>query len=150
MTLRSKRLARILRIRKVQEEQARALWLEAELAATRSEERASELGRARRNMVSHLGERLCGLPPAWVLLSHEQLERVGQKLRIRRERARTLRSQAEAAREPWAERRTAAKGLERLLERAKSKEYMQALALETRELDELNMERAARRPRSEQ
>lgn len=149
MSRRSQRLRRVLRVREVQEEQARAAWLSSEVVARDAEDRTEALRSARADMAARLGEALPSTPPAWVLLAHDQLTLTGQRAAGQRERAATLRAQAEAAREPWTERRAVARGLERLVDRAAARERADDLADESRQLDELNSVRAAQRPRSE-
>lgn len=139
MTTRSKRLERVLRVRRVQEEQARATWLEAENTARDAEDRTQELRKAKEAMGNDLLEALGELPPQWVMLSHDRIDHAGVLARDQKERALTLRTQADVAKEPWAERRAAAKGIERLVERVREEEWAEAHAEEARETDERNV-----------
>jgi len=149
MSRRSERIGRVLRVRRVQEEQARAAWLSLEGTALDAEQRTDALGAAHAAMTAALREQQDRLSPAWVLLSHDQLALTGRRTADQRERATTHRAQADAAREPWTERRAATRGLERLVDRALARERAEDLADEARQLDELNAVRAARQPRSE-
>lgn len=149
MTRRSERIGRVLRVRRVQEERARVAWLSVEGAARDSEDRTEALRAAHAAMTVRLGDDLGTLSSAWVLLSHDQISLTARRTADQRERAATLRAQADAAREPWTERRAAARGLERLVDRARARERADELAAEVRQLDELNVARAARHPRSE-
>jgi flagellar export protein FliJ len=147
MKPRSQRLARVLRVREVQEQLARRTWLTAEGQARNAEQATDDLRAARASMTSRLGESLTSLSPSWVMLSQAQIDRTGVRARAQAERARTLRGQAEATRAPWQERRAAARGLARLVERARNEEYAEALAAEARAMDEIAAQRGARQGR---
>jgi len=145
VTRRSERLRRILRVREVQEEQARAAWLRTENVARDAEAGTERLREALADMTARLSSELAALPPTWVVLSHDQIDRTGQRVVDQRERARTLRNQADAARVPWTQRRAAARGLERLVDRTCGQERADELAADAQAMDELNMARAAMR-----
>ena len=144
MTRRADRLERVLRVRVIEEELARGAWQAAEGTARAAEDRAQDLRSARAQMTADLGRALPELTPSWVLLSQRQIERTQSKLHTQDERARTLRRQAEAAREPWQERRSVAQGLSRLVERAHLRAREEVLALEARLLDEITAARGLR------
>lgn len=150
MSSRSARLERVLRVRNLQEEQARGVWLPAERDARSAEDRTEELQQAGQAMTSQLARQLTALPPAWVLVAHEQIDSTSRRKVDQQERAATLRVQAEAAREPWTECRAAARGLERLVERLRSEERLDDRAEEARQLDELSMARMTAIPRTNQ
>ena len=79
MNRRSERIRRVLRVRRVEEEQARATWLSLEGTAVNSELRTETLRAAHASMTACLGEELGSLPPAWVLLSHDQIALTGRR-----------------------------------------------------------------------
>lgn len=150
MSCRSDRLERILRVRQLQEEQARGVWLPAEIDARDAEDRTEALQQAGQAMTSQLSTQLASLSPAWILMAHGQIDSTGRRKVDQQERAATLRVQAEAARHPWTESRAAARGLERLVERLRSEERLDDRAQEGRQLDELSMARLTEKPRSKQ
>lgn len=142
---RAKRLQRILRVRVVEEEQARATWLAAEGVAREAEDRVDHLRGERGAIVRALGDGLASTSASWVLVAHEQIERARLATEAQRERALTFRTQADSVREPWAAKRAAAKGLERLVERATESEQAEGLAAEAEELDEISVMRHSAR-----
>ncbi len=145
MKQRSERLGRVLRVREVQEQEARATWLAAEGVARQAEEQVALLRDACAGMAEQLGDSVCDLPVAWVLLSHDQIDRTQRRSRDEHERALTLRDQADLVRAPWIERRAAARGLERLVERTRANEWAEELARDASALDEITAARTKRR-----
>ncbi len=149
MSRRSERLARVLAVRALEEEQARAEWLAAEQEARRAEDATQALWAARDEQTRELGAALPGLTPAWVMVSHGAIDRTERSALRQRERARTERERAEQARIPWEERRARARGLERLVDRLRTREEAEAHRAEARVLDEINSARALRARRME-
>jgi flagellar export protein FliJ len=144
------RLDRVLRVREVEEEIARAAWLTVESAAQAAEHRADALAEDRAAafaaLASDMAER--SLPPAETLLRHASLDRLAGSVGAERERALTLRQQADQAREPWQDRRREVLGLSRLRDAAKSRHSATVLAEEIAEMDEVASTRAARQLRA--
>ncbi|TDJ71856.1 MAG: hypothetical protein E2O39_07605 [Planctomycetota bacterium] len=144
------RLDRVLRVREVEEETARAAWLVVEQAAraaeTRAEARAHDRGEAFSELAREMAE--CSLAPAVMLVRHAVLDRLARAESEERERALTLRRQADQARGPWQDRRREVLGLTRLRTVAKSRYADAALAKEIAEMDEVALMRAASRRRA--
>lgn len=138
------RLQRVLRVRHVQEEVARARWLAAERAARIAGDARADADARRADAACELRDALADLTPAAILRQHAALDALaGVAVRLR-ERARTLRFQADRERAPWELRRREARGLERLCERSREEAWLRALAREARELDEIAGARAFR------
>lgn len=145
------RLDRVLRVREVEEETARAGWLAVEHDARAAEARAAALANDRAAGLGALARDMTkrALPPAWTLVRHAALDRLARTASAERERALTLRRQADQAKEPWQEKRREVLGLSRLLAVAKSRHAAAVLAAEIAVMDEVASMRAARRHRSE-
>ncbi|MCP3914811.1 MAG: hypothetical protein GY711_04525 [bacterium] len=139
-----KRLARVRRVREIQEELARADWLTAERSADAAEEASAagfaEVAQAR----EQLGQRMeSGLSaPTETLHAFTAIDRIEDTARLWRERARTLRFQADQKRAPWEERRRDVRALELLEDRAREAEIQEEFEAETLELDEVALRRA--------
>lgn len=141
------RLARLARVRRIEEERARAAWQAVEAAARRAEQgvlvreaEVSEVQAALREAQSHPQ-----ISPATVLSLDGLLARAQERLVSERQRARRRRAEADSAREPWQRLRTELEGLDRLEEKARSSHKVERDRVEAQELDQLASERAARR-----
>lgn len=141
------RLQRVLQVRALEEQVARARWLHLEREAAVAEERAVDRFRARDTAQRELRATLVGLDPAGVLWRHGVLDRMTGAAVRQRERAVTLRDRAEQRRSPWEDRRREVRALERLRARALEAHRDALLREETRALDELNNARAHTRAR---
>ena len=131
------RLGRLLRIRQVQEEQARALWQQAE---HRAREREQELDLLRATLLQSRAE-LVELGstgrPGWIPL-HEKLEKqLSRNIRLAHREAESAREEASTARVPWHQLRTRAEGLKKLVERARTEHLQELTMRQDRELDEV-------------
>ena len=144
------RLDRVLRVREVEEETARAEWLVVEQAARTAETRAEALAHDRAAAFGELAREMAerSLPPAVMLVRHAALDRLARTESGERERALTLRRQADQARGPWQDRRREVLGLTRLRAVAKSRHADAVLAEEIAEMDEVALMRAASRRRA--
>ncbi len=140
-------LERVLRVRALEEESARARWSEAEGAARGAESHVqllrSELVKGRRQ----LGElRASGAVHANELLAAEHaIGSIERKLTAAHERALTLRFQAEEWREAWREKQVEHEALERLRDRQRTEHAEEENAAESQRLDEVASVRHARR-----
>ncbi len=142
------RLERVLRVRAVLEDVARAEWQTAEHAAAVAEER-------HRSLVSALeaaqGDLPVGPGPLDVdslLWRQASVERMSQAASRLLERARTVRYQADEARRPWEQRRRDRRGLDRLRERALRAHLVSEEAAEIADMDEIAAARAEARHRA--
>lgn len=141
------RLARLAKVRELQEEIARAEWQAAEDLANRAEARVFELftlvGETNAALRELQGStELCS---AEVLALQDLLERVVRTLADARRQAAELRAAAERAREPWTALRIEIEGLSRLELRARDQHRSEINRAEIAELDQIALERAARR-----
>ena len=141
------RLARLSKVRALQEEIARAEWQAAEDIAIRAERRVNEI----ESLVDATNASLRGLQGSTELASDEVLvhqgllERVLSTLAGARHQASELRAAAEVVREPWTAMRVDLEGLERLEGRARERHQMELTRTEIAEIDQIAQERAARR-----
>jgi len=142
------RLGRLRKVRRLQEEQERERWLEAELARREAEAAEQQARAALHAAEEDLRARQAAdaLGVLEVLQAQDALERVNVVLRGARERARTAAYQAERMRAPWEERRKEVRGLERLEERAREVWRREELRRETMEMDEVARRRARTLP----
>ena len=143
------RLERVLRVRAVQEEAARAAWLDAERAAAESEELHDRDAALLEAASRALREAMPSSSAAALLRAHEALDRMSRTAVRRRELARTLRLQSQQAREPWERRRREVRGLEQLAARALEEHRRSERAAEARSRDEFINSRATRAVRAE-
>jgi len=137
------RLGRVLRVRRIQEEQLRGAWLEARARAdaARAAEQAqqSELARARVEL-----ERMQAagpLDPRAVVTQQDLYARAERELGRRAGHARALEAEAARRADLLREARTAVRGLERLDERRRRAHTEEATRREQAQTDEV----AARR-----
>lgn len=137
MSLKPAKLSRLLRIRQVQEEQARATWQQAE---HRAREREQELDFLRKSLLQsrqELAELNCTERPGLIPL-HEQLEsHLGRSIKLASREAECAREVASTARVPWHQLRTRAEGLKKLVERAQTEHIRDLDQRQERELDEV-------------
>lgn len=143
------RLARILRVREVEEQAAKERFLAADRIAREGETRAD----AARETLVHAQEELRAaqaehaLAPAFLVTAQNALDELRRRRRSAADRARTLRLQAAAEQTAWAERRRGVKGLERLSDRDRERWRADAAQAEAKQLDEVGSMRAAARAR---
>jgi len=141
------RLARLARVRVLQEEQARAEWQaaeqEAEAARTHRDQAHADRVQAREVLANDL--RTSSIAPGEVVLAHQQLDRMDREFTRRRELAATAQFHADRARTPWEERRRDVRALERLEDKARTEHQYEVEAAEAQQLDETALMRAARK-----
>ncbi len=142
------RLERVLRVRAVLEEVARAEWQTAEHAAAVAEERHRALISARKEAQSDLPVGPGPLDVQGLLWRQASVERMSKAAERLLERARTVRYQADEARGPWEQRRRERRGLERLRERALRAHLVSEEAADIATLDEIAVARADARRRT--
>lgn len=142
------RLERVLRVRAVLEEVARAEWQTAEHAAAVAEERHRSLVSAREEAQSDLPVGPGPLDVQGLLWRQASVERMSVAAGRLLERARTVRYQADEARRPWEQRRRDRRGLERLRERALRAHLVSEEAAEIVTMDEIAAVRADARRRA--
>lgn len=143
------RLARVLRVRRLQEGLLRAAWLEARARADAG--RAAESAQAHELRVARLElARLQGcavLVPAAVVTQLGLCERSERELQRLAARTRALEAEAARRADALREARTAVRGLERLDERRSGAHREESLRLEQAGTDEVAAQRfAAARP----
>lgn len=141
------RLARLRRIREIDEQVARAAWSEAENA---SRVATAELARARA-AVEDANRNLAGVPgelqPGEVLLSLQVIEGLKRAVHARRELALTRQGQAKELADAWREREVDRRALEQLEERARVRHREELERADNAEIDEQNLMREIRRRR---
>ncbi len=140
------RLARVLRVRGIEEEVARGRWLEALHAARAATSRAEDLAQAGATQEHEL-ERLVARAPIdtrMVLAGRTVLDGLFHSARRARERARSLEFQASQQRAPWEELRRARRSLELLRERQLSAHRIEDERREAIVMDAVAIERATR------
>lgn len=142
------RLERVLRVRAVLEEVARAEWRAAEHAAAVAEERHRSLLLEREAAQSDLPVGPGPLDVNGLLWRQASVERMSEAAGRLRERALTVRYQADEARRPWEERRRDVRGLERLREHALLAHLASEETAEIAAMDEIAVARADARRRT--
>lgn len=132
------RLQRVLGVRRVEEELARAEWQAAERTAREAEERARRAQASALDARARLAElqSRAELRPAEVLLEQSQLDRLREQWVQKTILASRVRRDAERLRHVMAERRVRVRGLETLEGRARGEWRAENEALANRELDE--------------
>jgi hypothetical protein len=145
MTVHVFRLQRVKRVRAVQEEIERARFGEAERIARDSEEAAE---RSRADVAAAIDDLrgLQGSPrlaPASVMAALILVDEARVALRAAEQRARTLRTEAEARRAVWVARVNDLEGLERLETRSRETFLREEERLATLAMDETASQRAA-------
>lgn len=144
-----RRIGRLARVRKVQEEQAHAAWQRALQGQREAEDELRELRRSMEESRAQLADPGGQHRPGWVAVN-QQLEvhltnRIRRSLRL----VEQARLATEAAEGPWRQRRTQAKGLERLLDHAREVQSAEAEEIQNRELDEVALSRSRPSGRSQ-
>ena len=146
------RLARLRRVREIDEQVARAVWTAAEAEsheATMLLEEAREAVHEAEQSLSHTLTPAAGgrLDPQHILHSLESIRSMLDGVRKRRESALTLRSQADQLAEAWQEREVERRALSELEDRARARHRTELEHLENAATDEGNLMREARRRR---
>ena len=141
------RLQRVLGVRRLEEEIARAAYMEVETRAKSAEsarERAREDVRAGLAQLTRVVEAR-ELDADAVLLEQFSVDQATKRVPPASQRARLAREAAERERRSWEERRRALKGLENLRERAQTAFRAEEARVENLRLDEQALIRAGRR-----
>lgn len=128
------RLARVRRVREIQERALRAEWASAERAANDAEDIVTRLAELRSGSVIELALRVVvgSVDAQQMVLDVKSLDRLDAASAAARARARDARRTAEQRRAPWQQRRMEAEGLRRIearqlgLQRAEDLERAQA------------------------
>lgn len=146
------RLARVLRVRRIEEQAARATFLEQQVLAREAQESAEQALGQRQLMESQLTDQLQSGPidPRSAIRGQNSIEGMGHVCRRRRDQATTLSLQAEQAREPWVETRVDVRALERLEDRMRERHLSAVEKKANQELDETAARRAAVPARAKQ
>jgi len=140
------RLARVRRIRELEERLARSEWGEAQAeanqAASQRDQMRADLNAAREELRSLLGPVSDGetpkppLDPQAVALSHELLDQQASHVRRADERTLTLQGQADRLAAAWKKRDTRRQALERLEERDQKTHFRELEREDAKEQDE--------------
>lgn len=139
------RLARLLRVRSIQEEVARGEWVNAEAAAREAENHESALEARLRDSREHLGAGILsepgGVSPTAVLASHAALDAQVRGLSAAKETAHGARSHAEALARTWRERERERRALAELAERERLRHSRDLEKAEEADRDEIAQRR---------
>lgn len=140
------RLARLAKVRRIEEERARAAWQSAEAAARAAEQAVLEGEAEVQAAYQHLrtAQASSRLTPLQVISFNDAIAGLLRALDATRAEARRLADEAAAKREPWQAARAELEGLERLEDKARTKHRLERERLENMEMDQLASERTAR------
>jgi len=143
------RLARVLRVRRIEEQVARAEFLERQVMANEAQEASQRALEGRLLIESQLAEEIetGPLDPRSAIRAQDSIDGMGRVWLRRSEHAKTLAVQAEQARAPWIEVRTDVRALEHIEERKRERFSSEVERRANRELDE-TAARRAKRPNS--
>lgn len=140
------RLQRVLGVRRLEEELARAAFMEGE---TRAQQAESVRDRARHDVEQSLAQLTRAveareLDADAVLLDQFTVDQTAKRLPPAAQRARVAREGAERERRAWEERKRALKSLENLRERARTAHQAEEARVDNLRLDEQALIRAGR------
>ncbi len=140
------KLARLSRVRTVQEEIARAQWQGAEMVVRRSLAREQELGNAIAQAIAELGlaQAAPQLNPQHILQARQAIGFMDKQLAAQGRQTRVARIDADRLRVPWQKVRTEVEGLKRLEKKARDSFRVEREREEAKQSDEVAMERARR------
>ena len=130
-----KRLNRILRVRQLQEEAARSLWMQAQVVARQADELVAkgeqgiEVGREFIREQQGLGS------ASGVLNADAALMQMQHALTQTKATAAARHREVEAAKAPWIDCRRSARGIEKLVERAEEDQRVERLQKEDQALE---------------
>ncbi|MFT5048655.1 MAG: flagellar export protein FliJ [Chlamydiales bacterium] len=141
------RLARVLRVRRIEEHVARAAFLEQQAKAREAQESFSQALVERRQMEVQLADQVRSGPldPRSAIRGQDSIDSMSRVCLRRRETATTLTLQAEQARQPWSEARIEVRALEHLEETKRARFRSETEKQANLELDETAARRAKRR-----
>jgi flagellar export protein FliJ len=138
------KLQRLARVRKVQEDLARAAWQAAESVVREAEHRLEAAEASVGESLEDL-RRLQSSPElvaARLVQAQEVVARLAERRDAIARQLPGLRAEADRLREPWQALRTELEGLARLEEKARDRHRAEALRAEAAETDQVAMERA--------
>jgi len=137
-------LARVLRVRRIEEELARDRFQAVERVASQAEDTAETIGREIARAQEELSETRMRrrIPPEDLLMAQTTLESLDRTLAEQKRRAKDLRREADGMRATWERARADMRALERLEERFWDLQRSEELREETREMDESALRRA--------
>jgi flagellar export protein FliJ len=140
------KLARLARVRKIEEEQARVAWQAAETLARRADEsvRAAERDVIEATEALRAAQSSAQLEPLAILNIDDAIARLGQRVGVMRAEAERCHLEAATKRAPWQTLRTELEGLTRLEEKARTNHRIEHERAEALEMDQLASERSAR------
>lgn len=140
------KLARLSRVRKVQEELALAAWQTAERAASEAQERIELADQAIANGVAELRliQNQGNIDPRQVLQARGALEHMEQRRVLLVRVAESARVEALRLREPWQALRTELEGLRRLEQKERTKFRIESEREDAKQIDEQTMDRSGR------
>lgn len=146
------RLARVLRVRRIEEQAARATFLEQHALAREAQESSARALEQRQLMESQLTDQVQSGPidPRSAIRAQDSIDGMGHVCRRRRNESTALSLQAAQAREPWVETRVDVRALERLEDRMRERHLSSVEKQANRELDETAARRAALPARAKQ
>jgi flagellar export protein FliJ len=138
------KLARVLRVRRIEEELARDRFKAVEQVARQAEETAETIGREIAKAQEELTETRLHrrIPPEDLVMAQMTLESLDRTLTEQRRRAGDLRREADGMRAAWERARGDMRTLERLEERFRASQRAEEQAQENREMDENALRRA--------
>ena len=135
------RLARVKRVREIEERVARAAWSSAERTATEAEARCD----AARERIADARRAPAGeIDPTRILLGHRATDGLLQGLLRSKEAALTLRGQAARLGQAWQGREVDRRALEELETRARERHRVAREREEAKEMDETGIARSRR------
>lgn len=142
------RLARVRRVREIQERALRPEWASAERAANDADDVVSRLAELRSGSEVELAQRVVvgSVDVQQMVLDGESLDRLDAAVVAARVRAREARRVAEQRRVPWQQRRMEAEGLRRIEQRQAALQRAEGLEREQSTQDEQSGMRHARGP----
>ena len=140
------RLARLAKVRRIEEERARTAWQSAEAAARAAEQAVLDGEGEVRAAYQLLREAQSSsrLTPLQVISFNDAISGLLRALDATRAEARRLAADALAKREPWQAARTELEGLQRLEDKARREHSLERERIENMEMDQLASERTAR------
>lgn len=141
------RLARVLRVRELEEELARSAWHTAAHAARTADEHSTGLRARRDSALADLAHKMrSGLAPAEWVVHAGLIDRVTEALVVVEQRARTLERQADALLGPLRDRHAEVRKLERLRDKQAAAHRRECARKDALLMDEVASARAAWTP----
>ncbi len=140
------KLARLARVRSVQEEHARAKWQSAERLVRLAEAREAEVAQTLARSIRELGEAQAfrQINPQHILQARQAIEFVERQLTAQKGQTQLARFEANKLKEPWQAIRTEVEGLKRLDEKARDTFRIEREREEAKQSDEVAMDRTRR------